>query len=81
MHELALAEIQADVRHLAFDIEKQQVADTQLVSADRNARRPELFRRSRHFLSGARIGVLHQAAAIEASGTTAAVPIRHANLV
>lgn len=81
MHKASLAEIQAYVRHLAFDREEQKIADTKLVPADRDTRAPELLRRSRHLFTRTRIGILNQAAAIEAARTTAAVAIRRTDLV
>ena len=81
MDEASSAQVQADMRHLAGDLEKQYVTDAQLVSPYSRRRGPKLSGRSGHAFAGPGIGILHQPTAIESARATAAVTVRHADLV
>ncbi len=81
MHEASLAQIQTDMRHFAGDLEEQDVASAQIVSLHCGCRGPELPGRSGHALADTGIGILHQTAAIETARATAAIAVRHTDLI
>jgi len=81
MNETLSTEVQADVRHLAVDTEKQQVASAQFVSPNRSCRGPKLPGCSWQLLAGPRIGILNKPAAIESARVTATVTIRNSHLI
>ena len=81
MHEAFSANIQADVRHFAFNTEEQQIASAQLIARHRRTVRPQITRSPRQTLAGSEIGKMHQSAAIKSAGTLTAIQIRHANLL
>lgn len=81
MHKSALAQIHPDVRHFSGDLEKEQVADTHASRIDRRETGPKALRRSRYRFAGTRVRIMHQTAAVEATGRATAVPIRYADLL
>src|SRR5438105_117581 len=80
MHELAAADVDADVRVLlAFLVEEQEIAGLQVRGAD-FARRPALlFGAARHADARLAEAELDQSAAVETGGIAAAVLIRLAH--
>ncbi len=81
MDEAPSAQVQTDVRHLACNLEEQHVTDAQLVSSYSRCRGPKLPGCSGHAFADPGIGILHQPTAIESARATAAVTVRHADLI
>ena len=81
MYKALFTQIQTHVRHLSVDIEEHKIANLQLSSPHHLGGGPQLSRRSRQRLTGLRVRVLHEPAAIEASRTAATVSIGDTHLV
>ena len=67
MHKAPFSQVQSDVRHLALDAEEQQVASPQFVAPDRGSMQTRAAPSSAAHYAGAQVGVLYEAAAIEAA--------------
>ncbi len=81
MHEALPSYVHRHVRHLAVKPKEQQVTNLQVLPLNGLRCGPQLSRGPGDAQSGLRVRILHQPAAIEASGTTAAIAIRYANLL
>ena len=77
---LAIAEIQADVGHLALDREEHEVAGAHIATVHRRKLGPLPCCRPRNGLAGLAVGVVHEATAIESCRARAAVAVRRPDL-
>jgi len=80
MHEALTAQVHANVGHLPLNIEEQQVSGLQLAPADCIDSGPQLSGGARDAHAGLRVGILHQATAVEAVWTAASVAIGDSHL-
>lgn len=65
MYKALVAQINANMGHLAADLEEQNVSDPNVISGYRRQFRPELAGGSRQSLAGLKVRILYETAAVE----------------
>ena len=80
MYESPFPDIKPDVRHFSFDIEEQNVTFLEPWRRNSLERFPKTTGRSRQPFSSIGVGILHEAATVEAGGIGPAVGIGNSNL-
>lgn len=81
MYEALTTQVHANVGHLPLNIEEQQISRPQITSTDSIYRRPKLSCGAWDCYARLRVGILHQATAVEAVWSATTVAIGNANLV